>query len=162
MEWWEVSEQPTNNSFLSSVFEEQARSWCLGGKKSSDVRKFLEKHIKAFFLPHNISNPEQIFHLNLDDSIFEICADRVALIDLDFSEYPIPLCNSEAFFTVTVKQELSACELLKWQELNGFFHECISFSWDFPDHELDLSWASHRGAECLVVDAASCDFLKNQ
>ncbi len=113
----------------------------------------LSPYIKSKFIVDNIVNFEEIFDVE-GLSNLEIEADIVNLVGVDFSSTPVPICKTEAYFSIPVRKRFDSIDLARWQEENSPFSDAISFYWDFRDENLediDTSYGSNSGVECIPI-----------
>lgn len=156
MDWWEVAEQPPANIKFCEILESLKYKWLESKNNHEIVLEFLEPFLKSKFLIQNIVNSEEVFETDKVSDYNEVLAYKVKLVDLDFSVGPIPLCKTEAYYIVLVKDIFKKIDLDEWQANNSFFYDAITFFWDFGDEELcnhDLSFGANAGVECIPIDS---------
>jgi hypothetical protein len=155
MDWWNVAEQPLTCSKLCEKFRLLEIEWLADKASRKRIVQELSPFLKSSFIVSNISNFQSIFETNDIEVSLEVNADKVVIVDLDFSSKPLPLCKSEAFYTLPVKSDFKKIDLEEWQEYNSRFYDAITFYWDFGpnfDMDCDLSFGANSGVECIPID----------
>jgi len=152
-----TTDQPVAMSDLPEDFVKARLLWDQDSKKNiSKICSLLEKYIKAIFLPHNISDWEDLFTDEDGTGMPECLANKVRLSKITYKKGQlIPNCGAEAIFLVPVTPEFFKQEDLQtWQDEHDYFYAGVMFGWEIPRNEntedLDFMADGHTGCECIV------------
>jgi hypothetical protein len=86
----------------------------------------------------------------------EFEADEIRVVDIDFSDGPLPLVSLECIFSLPLEASVGVEDIIAELEDDSWeWGGCIIPRWEFPEsmglEDLDLTLGEHHGVEVAVI-----------
>jgi hypothetical protein len=154
VEFFSVAEQPEDEGSLPNGILEAKTIWDASGPSSSDrIIALVKPYVACSFVADNMDDWRRLIR---DENNGEFEADELRVVDIDFSDGPLPLVSLECIFSLPLEAPVGVEDIIAELEYDIWgLGGCIIPRWEFPEsmglEDLDLTLGEHNGIEVAVI-----------
>jgi len=154
IELFSVAEQPEDEGLLPNGILEAKTIWDASGSPSSGrIIALVKPYVACSFVADNMDDWRRLIR---DENNGEFEADEIRVVDIDFSDGPLPLVSLECIFSLPLEASVTVEDIMAELEDDSWtWSGCIIPRWEFSEsmglEDLDLNLGEQNGVEVAAI-----------